>query len=387
MSEDIERIRLDNREIILIGTAHVSKESQILVEETIKKEKPDTVGIELCDQRYKTITDKNSWKRMKITEVIKKNKTYLLLLTLILSSFQKRIGDKLGVEPGSEMISAIKTAKKNNMDIELLDRNIQVTLKRAWAKLSFFEKIKMLSSIMAGLFVTDKIDEQTVEKMKDKNIINEMMEDLSKDFPKMKRTLIDERDSYLATKILRTKSKKMVAVLGAGHIKGVVKKITEEKEEDLKTLTTIPKKFPYGKILGYAIPLLFVSIIIYGFTVSGFDTSLDMLFKWFIINGALSAFFTLFARPHPLTVISAFIAAPITSLNPTIAAGWVAGLVEAYIRQPLVDDLKNLHTDSVSLSGFINNRVTKILLIVILANIGSSIGTFVAFPILISLLP
>ena len=247
MSEDIERIRLNNREIILIGTAHVSKESQILVEETIKKEKPDTVGIELCNQRYKTITDKNSWKKMKIIEVIKKNKTYLLLLTLILSSFQKRIGDKLGVEPGSEMISAIKTAKKNDMDIELLDRNIQVTLKRAWAKLSFFEKMKMLSSIMAGLFVTDKIDEATVEKMKDKNIINEMMEDLSKDFPKIKKTLIDERDSYIATKILQTKSKKMVAVLGAGHIKGVVEKITEEKEADLNKLTKIPKKFPYGK--------------------------------------------------------------------------------------------------------------------------------------------
>ena len=387
MSEDIERIRLNNREIILIGTAHVSKESQILVEETIKKEKPDTVGIELCNQRYKTITDKNSWKKMKIIEVIKKNKTYLLLLTLILSSFQKRIGDKLGVEPGSEMISAIKTAKKNDMDIELLDRNIQVTLKRAWAKLSFFEKMKMLSSIMAGLFVTDKIDEATVEKMKDKNIINEMMEDLSKDFPKIKKTLIDERDSYIATKILQTKSKKMVAVLGAGHIKGVVEKITEEKEADLNKLTKIPKKFPYGKILGYTIPLLFLSIITYGFMISGFDTSLDMFLKWIIINGTLSALFTLFAKPHPLTFISAFIAAPITSLNPTIAAGWVAGLVEAYIRQPRVSDLKNLHTASMSLSAFINNRVTKILLIVILANIGSSIGTFVAFPILISLLP
>ncbi len=387
MSEDIERIRLDNREIILIGTAHVSKESQILVEETIKKEKPDTVGIELCDQRYKTITDKNSWKRMKITEVIKKNKTYLLLLTLILSSFQKRIGDKLGVEPGSEMISAIKTAKKNNMDIELLDRNIQVTLKRAWAKLSFFEKIKMLSSIMAGLFVTDKIDEQTVEKMKDKNIINEMMEDLSKDFPEVKKTLIDERDKYLATKILETKSKKMVAVLGAGHIDGVVKHIKAGKKADLNKLTEIPKKFPYGKIIGYTIPIIFIAIIIYGFFTSGSNTSLEMLFWWFIINGTLSAVFILPARPSIQAFISAFIAAPITSLNPTIAAGWVVGLVEAHVHEPRVGDLKNLHKDSLTLKGFINNRVTKILLIVVLANLGSTIGTLIAFPYILSLLP
>ena len=386
MPENVERIKLKDREIILIGTAHVSKSSQKLVEETIEKEKPDTVGIELCAQRYKTVTDKNSWKNMKISKVIKENKTFLLLSSLLLSSFQRKIGDRIGIEPGSEMISATAVAKKNNIEIELLDRNIQITLKRAWANLSFFTKFRMIYNLIIGFFVADEIDEKAIEKMKDKNIMNEMMAELSREFPQIKKTLIDERDKYLATNIINSKSKKMVAVLGAGHIDGVMSYIRNHKTYNLKKLETIPKKFPIGKVIGYTIPLLFVSLVIYGFYTSGADTTIDMLIKWFLINGTLSALFTIIVLPHPLTVISAFLAAPFTSLNPTIAAGWVAGLVEATIRQPRVGDLKDLHSDVCTIKGFVNNRVTKILAVVALANIGSTIGTLVAFPYILSLL-
>jgi pheromone shutdown-related protein TraB len=386
MSQDITRIFIDDKEIILVGTAHVSKKSKELVNHIIKEEKPDTVGVELCKQRFNTLKDKNSWQKMKITKVIKEKKTFLLLSNLLLSSFQKKIGDKVDIEPGAEMIEAINVAKQEKLNVELLDRNIQITLKRAWSYLSFFDKTKLMVALTTSMFVTEKIDEKIIEKMKNNNIINEMMSELAKDFPKIKQILIDERDSYITTKILNTTFKKMVVVLGAGHITGVIKQLKQKKKTNLEQIQKIKPKKPYSKIISYLIPLIFLFIIIYGFFTTGGEFTLNLLLKWFLINGTLSAIATALVFAHPLTILSAFLAAPFTSLNPMVAAGWVAGLVEATVRGPRVKDLNNIKNDITTFKGFISNRFTKILLIVALANLGSSIGTFIALPYLISLL-
>jgi pheromone shutdown-related protein TraB len=386
MSKDIERLLIDDREIILVGTAHVSKKSKVLVKKIIEIEKPDSVGVELCSQRYNILKDKKSWQKMKIAKVIKEKKTFLLLSSLLLSSFQKKTGDKLGIEPGAEMIEAVNVSNKNNITVELVDRNIQTTLKRAWSYLSFFDKIKLVLALITSMFIKEEIDEKTIEKMKNKNIINEMMTELAREFPKVKQILIDERDSYITTKILESKSKKMVVVLGAGHMFGVIKQLKEKKKTNLDSIQKIKPKTPYYKIFNYLIPLVFLSIIIYGFFTSGSEFTLKLILIWFLINGSLSAIATAIVFAHPLTILSAFLAAPFTSLNPMIAAGWVAGLVEATIKGPRVKDLENIKNDITTIKGFISNRFTKILLIVALANLGSSIGTFIALPYLLYLL-
>lgn len=386
MQKDIKRIFIDNREIILVGTAHVSKKSKELVKEVIEKEKPDSVGVELCKQRFAILKDKTSWQKMKIVKVIKEKKAFLLLSNLLLSSFQKKTADRMGIEPGAEMIEAINISKKEKIDVELLDRDVQITLKRAWSYLYFFDKLKLIIALFSSMFIKEEIDEKKIEEMKNKNIINEMMAELAKNFPKIKQILIDERDSYITTKILDSNAKKMVVVLGAGHMQGVIKQLNEKKKTNLDLIQKIKPKKPFLKIISYAIPVLFLSIIIYGFFTSGTEFTLNLLLMWFLINGTLSALGCLIVFAHPLTILSAFIAAPFTSLNPMIAAGWVAGLVEATIKGPRVKDLDNIKNDITTVKGFVSNRFTKILLVVVFANLGSSIGTFIALPYLLYLL-
>ncbi|MFP4403679.1 MAG: TraB/GumN family protein [Candidatus Woesearchaeota archaeon] len=386
MQKDIKRIFIDNREIILVGTAHVSKKSKELVKEVIEKEKPDSVGVELCKQRFAILKDKTSWQKMKIVKVIKEKKAFLLLSNLLLSSFQKKTADRMGIEPGAEMIEAINISKKEKIDVELLDRDVQITLKRAWSYLYFFDKLKLIIALFSSMFIKEEIDEKKIEEMKNKNIINEMMAELAKNFPKIKQILIDERDSYITTKILDSNAKKMVVVLGAGHMQGVIKQLNEKKKTNLDLIQKIKPKKPFLKIISYAIPVLFLSIIIYGFFTSGTEFTFNLLLMWFLINGTLSALGCLIVFAHPLTILSAFIAAPFTSLNPMIAAGWVAGLVEATIKGPRVKDLDNIKNDITTVKGFVSNRFTKILLVVVFANLGSSIGTFIALPYLLYLL-
>ncbi|MCK5699292.1 MAG: TraB/GumN family protein [Candidatus Aenigmarchaeota archaeon] len=384
MQKNVERIKLKDRQIILIGTAHVSKESTKLVNEIIDKETPDTVGVELCKKRYDTIRKKKKWEDTKITKIIKEGKTQLFLANLLLSSFQKRIGEDLKVKPGDEMIQAIKAGKKSSAKIVLLDRDIQVTLKRAWREMSITEKFKLMYSLMAGLIQPEEIEEEMIEQLKEKDVVTQMMEELGREIPSAKKVLIDERDIYIANKIRTSPGKKIVAVVGAGHIEGIKKHL--KKKENIEPLEKIPQGSRWVKHIAYAIPLAFLGIIAWGFIHhKSVELTLTMLTYWFLINGILSALGAILALGHPLTILSAFIAAPFTSLNPTIGAGIVAGLVEAKIREPRVKDFQSLG-EITTFTGFYKNRVSRILLVAALANLGSSIGTFVALPYLMSLL-
>jgi len=382
--KNIDRIKLKDRELILIGTAHISKKSIELVNETIKKEAPDVVGVELCQNRYNTLTDKKKWQNTKIIEIIKEGKAYLLLTNLILSIFQKKLGSKLDVLPGAEMIAAIKQAKKQNAKITMLDRDIQITLKRAWAKAKFREKAKIFYGLFEGLIITEEVDEKLIEEMKAKDMMTHMIDELGRQMPDAKKVLIDERDIYIANKILETKGKKIIAVVGAGHVAGIKKHL--KKKQDIKCLEETPKKSKLLKTLNYAIPAIVIGLILAGFVFGkSIDVGISMLLYWFLINGCLTAFAVMFALPHPLTIISVFIAAPFTSLNPTIGAGIIGGYVEAKMRGPKVKDFENLN-QLITVSGFWKNGISRILLIVVFANIGSSIATFIALPYLISLL-
>jgi pheromone shutdown-related protein TraB len=372
-NKDIHHISIDNKDIFLIGTAHISKASAETVKQFIVEEKPDTVCIELCPSRFQSITNPEKWKNMDIITIIKQKKALLLLVNLILSSFQKRLARQLGLNPGQEMIEAIQAAQDNNIPLVLADRDIQITFTRIWKKLGFFGKIRLFFMLILSIFNEENLSEEEIEKLKSEDVLTAALNDLAISFPRLKNTLIDERDQYLAEKIRNAPGKKIVAVVGAGHIPGIKQEIY--KNHDLESLTYIPKSSPWLKWILWSIPIVIIIIVISTFRISP-PSGIDQILQWLIWNGSLAALGTFLAAGHPFSIITAFLAAPITSLNPLLAAGWFAGIVEAMIRKPRVEDFENLGNIT-TLGDFFRNRVTKILLIVALANLGSSLGTFI----------
>jgi pheromone shutdown-related protein TraB len=372
-SKNIHKLKKDGREISLVGTAHVSKDSAREVKELIEQEKPDSVCVELCSARYKSINNRNKWKNMDIITIIKQKKALLLLVNLILSSFQKRLAQQLGINPGQEMIQAILSAKETDAHLVLADRDIQVTFTRIWKKLSLWGKMRILFMLIFSMFGKEKISEEEIERLKSEDILTTALSELARSFPRLKNTLIDERDQYLAEKIKLAPGNKIIAIVGAGHVPGIKKEI--DKEHDLIDLTKIPPTSNYLKVLVWGIPLAIIAIITSTFTYSP-PTGFDQITQWFLWNGSLSALGALIAMAHPLSIITAFAAAPFSSLNPLLAAGWFAGIVEALIRRPRVEDFEQLG-DITTLKDFFHNRVTKILLVVAFANLGSMAGTFI----------
>lgn len=378
----LEAINLGKREYLLLGTAHVSKKSVEDVRSAIKKEKPDVVAVELCEKRYDTLKNKDRWKNTEVSKIIKDGKAYLFLANLMLSNFQRRIGDKLGVEPGAEMLAAVDSAKKVGARVEFVDRDIQITLKRAMREMGFLEKVKLLGSLMFETFAAD-VDEDLVEQLKDADIVDEALETLGKASPSVKRVLVDERDTYIAGKVSEIKEEKTVIVVGAGHLKGIKKKIGQSV--DFKGLENVPKKISKLRVVSFLVPALFALLIGYGIFAKGLLTGAEMFVWWFLLNGIFSAIGVAVAFGHPLSILSAFLAAPFTSLNPAVAAGWVAGYVEAKVRKPKVKDFEALNRME-GMKAWWKNRVTRVLLVVVFANLGSTIGTVIALPYLLSLL-
>ena len=370
----------EDREIILVGTAHVSTESADLVERVIEEEKPDTVAVELCQSRYQAMTDKNRWQETDLIKVIKEKKAFLLLSNLMLASFQKRIGKKLGIKPGEEMLRAVNTAKKMEADIHLADRDVRTTLSRTWRLMGFWTKFKLLLQLITSMGDVEDIEKEDIEKLKEQDVLETLLSELGKTLPDLQRVLIDERDQYLAHKIRTAPGKKIVAVVGAGHVPGI-KKYWEEPV-DIAALEIIPPKGKWGGFLKWGIPTLVILLIILGFYMAGASAGADMIKWWVLANAVLAGLGAAVALAHPLTVLAAIIASPITSLNPMIAAGWVAGLVQVFLVKPKVKDFQRLPEDIVSVKGFWKNKITRILLIVVLTNLGSSLGAFVAIPLM-----
>ena len=373
-SGNVHEILLDGKKILLIGTAHISQSSVDEVNTVINQVKPDTVCIELCSSRYQAMLAKDQWKNMDIFKVIREGKSFLLFANLIMTAFQKRLGSRLGVKPGAEMFEAANVAEKLNSELVLADRDVKITLQRTWRGMPFWGKMKVLGQLLASLFIREEISKEEIEKLKESDALSEAMKMLAEQSPEMKRILIDERDQYMAEKIRQSMGKLIVAVVGAGHVKGLIAEL--ENKHNLAELESVP---PTGKAvawLKWGIPALIIALIVYGFFTVDTDVSIEMIQRWFLINGTLSALGTAAAFGHPITIAAAFVAAPFTSLNPTIAAGWVAGLVEALLRKPQVRDFENLADDITHLRGFWQNNITRILLVVIFANLGSAIGTF-----------
>ncbi|MCA0969790.1 TraB/GumN family protein [Halobacillus litoralis] len=372
--ENITRIHINDKELILIGTAHVSKQSAEQVKQVIEEEHPDSVCVELDEQRYRSIKEGDQWKNTDIFQVIKDRKATLLLMNLAISSFQRRMAKQFGIKPGQEMIQGIESADEMGAELVLADRNIQITFSRIWSNIGLMGKMKLLASIVYSIFSNESISEEELEKMKSQDMLDGMLQDMTEHFPSLKKPLIDERDQYLAQKIKESPGDKVVAVLGAAHVPGITKEI--HKDHDLDALRKRKPKSKWPKIIGWAIPLMIISIIAYTF-IANPEAGAQQSLSWVLWNGSFSAIGAAAALAHPVAILTAFIAAPITSLNPLIAAGWFAGFVQAYFRRPNVSDFDNLSEDVTSVKGFWNNKVTRILLVIVLANLGSSLGTII----------
>jgi len=387
MLNRVIEVNVNDKKIFLIGTAHISDESIELVRKTILEEKPDFVAVELCQQRYDALLNIKKWDQTEIDEVIKSGKTHMFFMQLLLANFQKKLGDSVGIKPGSEMMEAIKIAEMNGIKIALVDRDIKITLKRALGLIPMTEKAKLVFSIIEGILVDTEISKELLEKLKERDIFNELMEDLAREIPSIKKILIDERDLYIANKILNIDGKKIVAVVGAGHLEGIKKSLESLyiSKSDIEKLEEVPKEKNTLRYIGYIFIIAFFALLIWGFYAKGTDMAIKMFSMWFWLHGILAALGVMLAMGHPLTVIITFFAAPFTALHPGIAAGWVAGLVELKMRKPMVMDFENLMKMK-KIRDYWNNRVTRIFLIIIFANIGGSIATFIALPYMASLL-
>ncbi len=376
LPDSVQLIRLGGKEVYLVGTAHVSQKSVDEVARVIEAVRPDTVCVELCQARYVNLKRAREWKKTDVVKVVREGKALLLLASLIMSSFQRRIGDRLGVRPGAEMAEAIRLAEANDMRLELLDRDIQTTLKRAWRRLGWKDKLRMVFHLLGSLFIDEEVDERIIEELKQHQNIQDALQMLAVEFPALKETLVVERDVYMAQKLRQAEGGKIVAPVGAAHVAGIREAIF--RDHPLEPLEALPQSAFFPKLLQWGIPVLIVGLLVYGFFTRGAEESIRSIWIWFAVNGSLSALGAALAWGHPLSVLSAFLAAPLTSLNPLMAAGWVSGLVQAFVKKPTVDDLEALPEAITNVKGFWSNPASRILLVVAFSNIGSVLGTFLA---------
>lgn len=380
MDKNIHVLHYQDKNVTVIGTAHVSRESVELVKRVIEEEKPETVCVELCQSRYDAITKKEKWQETNLIKVIKEKKATLLLLNLMLSSFQKKIGKKLGVNPGQEMLEAIETGESVGARIHLADRDIRTTLSRTWRMMRFWKKLKLMAQVIISMVDIEDISEDDIEAMKDKDILESLLTEVGEALPELKSIIIDERDQYLASRIRDAPGRNIVAVVGAGHVPGIKKYWNEDIDQ--AQLDQMPAKGKTTTIIKWGIPIAIIALIIIGFFFAGAEAGTHMVKYWFLANALLAGLGAAIALAHPLTILTAVFASPITSLNPMIAAGWVAGLVEVFLGKPKVKDFESLTEDILSVKGFWKNKITRILMVVVFTNIGSSLGAFVAIPLM-----
>ncbi len=385
MSEagNVTKLEYEGKEIFLIGTAHVSNKSVEEVRRVILEEKPDTVCVELDEGRYKMLMDKTAWQKLDVFQIIRQKRVLFLLSSLALGAFQRRMGEKHGAKPGAELLAGVETAKEIGAEVVLADRDVQATLKRTWANLSFFDKMKMGSWLVSAPFAVNEIDESVIEDLKDKDSLGEMMDQVAEEMPLVKTPMIDERDLFLMNKIQDAPGKKIVGVVGAAHVRGMVKLLGQKA--DLEALSQLPEPSKFTALLKWVIPLLMLSAFSFGYYKHQGQGLQELLWAWVLPNAIFAGVLSIVALAHPLTVVTAFVASPITSLNPTIGAGMVAGLVEAYMRRPTVADCEGVQQIN-SLADVYKNRVTRVLLVVVLASMGSALGAWIGLGWVLSIL-
>lgn len=377
-SDTLTTLKDGDRTIWLVGTAHVSPESVREVREVITAVRPDVVAVELCRPRFDALTDESRWKNLNIFEVIRSGRVLFLLANIALGAYQRRIGARLGVKPGAELLEAVNAASEVGARVELIDREIHATLRRAWASVGFWKKSMLLVSLTEGMFGGGgkEVDAEDIEALKEKGRLNDVMSEFAAALPEVKGALIDERDSFMVSKLAQIPDRRIVAVVGAGHVPGMIG-LFPDGGGNPDTLSELPPPSMWGTALKWALPAAVLLSFYWGYRENAGRSLEYMLWAWTVPNAIMAALGTAIAGGRALTVLTAALASPITSLNPMVAAGFVAGLMEAWLRKPTVADAERINEDVQSIRGLYRNAFTRVLLVVFLANLGSSLGAWI----------
>jgi pheromone shutdown-related protein TraB len=365
------------REFILVGTAHVSQESVNLVREVIEQEAPDCVCVELDTQRFTALSQQRRWEDLDLKQVLRNRQLSPLIAGLILGSYQKKLGGQLGVMPGTELLQATTVAQQHGIPIALCDRDIRVTLGRAWRLTPLFKKLLLVSSLLSSVLDSQTVSEESLRALRQHDVLSVMLDEFEEVLPSLRRVLIDERDIYLAHHIRQAKGHRIVAVVGAAHLQGIRRLLQQDQPLDIAPLNHVPPVWPVWKYAQWAIPVLIVASLGYIGWHKGAAVAGHSALYWILANGIPTALGALCALSHPLTVVAGFVAAPFTSLSPLIGAGYVTAMVQAYMQPPLVRELQNVADDVRSPRQWWRNRLLRIILAFVLPSLGSAIGTWI----------
>ncbi len=382
--QPLRQVHRDGVEYTIIGTAHVSRASAEAVKEMAESGDYDAIAVELCQARYDALTAERKWTDLDLYKIIRQGKAGLVMANLALSAYQRRIADQFGIEPGAEMRAATVAAKERDLPLQLIDRDLATTLRRSYANVPWYKRLYLMAGLALGMVSSEEIDEEAIEKLKEGDILESTFTEFAEQSPELFEALIAERDRYMAARLrednMDSSGRKVLVVIGAGHMEGLAGHLengTASPQSERESLDRMPPRAKWPRLIPWAIMVLVLAGFVLGFSRSP-ELGWQLVFFWVAINGGLAALGALIARGHPLTILSAVVAAPLTSLNPTIAAGMVTGLVESWLRKPRVSDLENLRFDITSLKGWFRNPATRILLVFFLSNLGSAIGTWVA---------
>jgi pheromone shutdown-related protein TraB len=375
--EDVAVLHHADKTILLVGTAHISRQSTDLVQQVIEQERPDAVCIELDEKRYAALSRPNSWENLDLKQIIKTRQLATLLVNLILATYQKKLGGQIGIMPGTELLAAAQTAQQLNIPIALCDRDVRITLRRAWRSTSFWKKGYLLATLIASLFDRTELDEEKLTQMRSKDVLSELINELGAALPQTKSVLIDERDIFMAEKIKQTPGSRLVAVVGAGHMEGIKQVLDTNNRHRLDEISALGPANNLGKIVGWTIPaLILLALLAIGLRQGLHEMTANALY-WLLANGIPTSLGAMLALAHPLTIVSAFAASPITSLSPLIGAGYVCAFIQVMAKPPVVREFETVSGDIATLKGWWHNKLLRIFLVFLFTTLGSALGTWI----------
>jgi pheromone shutdown-related protein TraB len=382
--DDVHRLAVDGRQYVLVGTAHVSRASAELVEQVIERERPDCVCVELDARRYDALANRTRLEELDLKTVIRNRQLVPLLLNLLLMSYQRQLGGQLGVVPGTELLAAAQVAERLGIPVRLCDRDVRITLRRAWGALSLWRKAELIATLAASVFEAPELDEEALRALRQQDVLTRLMQELGEALPGIKGVLIDERDAYLATRLREAPGERVVAVVGAGHVAGMLAALRGGATADLAALDTLPPPSRAGRIAAWSIPVLIVAGLALIGVRQGLSAVGDNALFWILATGLPGLVGAAVALAHPLTLLATFLSAPITTLSPLLGVGYVAALVQAYVRPPLVREIQRVADDLRVPIRWWRNRLLRICLVFLLSTIGTSLGTIVGTTEIIS---